>query len=34
MGEYAENNSKDIYELEGLYLYKTQNTIEWQNEKK
>jgi DNA-binding response OmpR family regulator len=32
-GEYAENNSKDIYELGGLYLYKTQNIIEWQNKK-
>ena len=32
-GEYAENNSKDIYELDGLYLYKTQNIIEWQDKR-
>ncbi len=32
-GEYAENSSKDIYEVDGVYLYKTQNIVEWQNEK-
>lgn len=32
-GEYAVNNSKDIYELDGLYLYKTQNIVEWENNK-
>lgn len=32
-GEYAENNSKDIYEVDGVYLYKTQNTVEWENKK-
>lgn len=32
-GEYKQNDSKDIYEVEGLYLYKTQNAIEWHNNK-
>lgn len=32
-GEYAENNSKDIYEVDGVYLYKNQSTIEWQKNK-
>ena len=32
-GEYAKNNSKDIYELDGVFLYKTQNIVEWQDKK-
>lgn len=32
-GEYAENRSKDVYELDGVYLYKTQNIVEWKGEK-
>lgn len=32
-GEYAENTSKDVLEVEGLYLYPGQNIIEW-NQKK
>lgn len=32
-GEYAENNSKDIYEVDGLYLHKSQSTIEWNGKK-
>ena len=32
-GEYAENSSKDIYEVDGVYLYKTQNIVEWQGQK-
>ncbi|MCR2044796.1 response regulator transcription factor [Anaerosalibacter massiliensis] len=32
-GEYAENDSKDIYEVDGVYLYKSQNIVEWENNK-
>lgn len=32
-GEYAENNSKDIYEADGVYLYRSQNTVEWQGKR-
>ncbi len=32
-GEYAENRSKDVYEVDGVYLYKTQNIVEWKGEK-
>lgn len=32
-GEYRQNSSKDIYEVDGLYLYKTQNIVVWQNKK-
>lgn len=32
-GEYAENQSKDVYEVDGVYLYKTQNIVEWKGEK-
>ena len=32
-GEYAENNSKDIYEADGVYLYKSQNAVEWQGKR-
>ncbi|NMB28252.1 MAG: response regulator transcription factor [Tissierellia bacterium] len=32
-GEYAENNFKDLYEVDGVYLYKTQNIVEWENKK-
>lgn len=32
-GEYAKNNSKDIYEVDGVYLYKSQNTVEWQGKR-
>lgn len=32
-GEYAENSSNDIYEVDGLYLYKSQSTVEWQGKK-
>ncbi len=32
-GEYAENESKDIYEVDGVYLYKTQNIVEWKDKK-
>ncbi|HLR36354.1 MAG TPA: response regulator transcription factor [Tissierellales bacterium] len=32
-GEYAENEFKDIYEVDGVYLYKTQNIVEWKDKK-
>ncbi|MCF6461230.1 response regulator transcription factor [Clostridium sp. Cult3] len=32
-GEYRQNSSKDLFEVDGLYLYKTQNIVEWQNKK-
>lgn len=32
-GEYAENNSRDVLEVEGLYLYPGQNIIEWSQKK-
>lgn len=32
-GEYAENNSKDIYEVDGVYLYKSQNIIQWKDKR-
>ena len=32
-GEYRENSSKDIYEVDGVYLYKTQNIVEWKDKK-
>lgn len=32
-GEYSENNSKDIYEIDGVYLYKTQNIVELEGRK-
>ncbi len=32
-GEYAENNSKDIYEIDGVYLYKSQNVIQWKDKR-
>ncbi|WMM24119.1 response regulator transcription factor [Tissierella sp. MB52-C2] len=32
-GEYADNSSKDIYEVEGVYLHKNQSIVEWQGEK-
>lgn len=32
-GEYAENHSKDIYEVDGLYLHKSQSIIEWNDKK-
>lgn len=32
-GEYAENNSKNIYGIDGVYLYKTQNIVELQGKK-
>ena len=32
-GEYAENISKDILEVDGVFLYKSQSMIEWQGNK-
>ena len=32
-GEYKENNSSDIQEISGLYLYKNQNIIEYKNQR-
>lgn len=32
-GEYAEDNSKDIYEVDGVYLHKSQSIAEWQGKK-
>lgn len=32
-GEYAENDSVDIYEVDGVYLHKSQNIVEWQDSK-
>ena len=32
-GEYAENSSNDIYEVDGLYLYKSQSAVEWKDKK-
>ncbi len=32
-GEYAENHSKDVYEVDGVYLYKTQNIVELKDKK-
>lgn len=32
-GEYAENSTNDIYEIDGLYLHKSQSTVEWQERK-
>ncbi|NMA83711.1 MAG: response regulator transcription factor [Epulopiscium sp.] len=32
-GEYAENISTDIYEIDGVYLYKYQSMVEWQGKK-
>jgi DNA-binding response OmpR family regulator len=32
-GEYAENTSKDIYEVDGIYLYKSQSMVEWKGNK-
>ncbi|HHV25688.1 MAG TPA: response regulator transcription factor [Tissierellia bacterium] len=32
-GEYAENDSVDIYEADGVYLHKSQNIVEWKDNK-
>lgn len=32
-GEYAKGNSMDVYEVEGLFLYKSQNIIEYKGKK-
>jgi len=32
-GEYAENDSVDIYEVGGVYLHKSQNIVEWKDNK-
>ncbi len=32
-GEYAENNAKDIYEIDGVYLYKNQSIVEWKDKR-
>ncbi len=32
-GEYSASNHKDIYEVEGVFLYKSQSTIEWKGKK-
>ena len=32
-GEYAESSSKDIYEVDGVYLYKSQSIVEWEGKK-
>lgn len=32
-GEYAENSSKDIYEVDGVYLHKSQSIVEWKDKK-
>ena len=32
-GEYAERMTKEILDIEGLYLYVNQNIVEWNNKK-
>ena len=32
-GEYAKSNFKEIYEIEGVYLYKNQNAVEYRDNK-
>lgn len=32
-GEYAESSSRDVLEVDGLYLYPGQNVIEWNQQK-
>lgn len=32
-GEYSESNTNDIFEVDGLFLHKSKNTVEWQEQK-